>query len=481
MKEFGSSRDVQDQNIVCTRSFWQIDRQPSKAVALVGPDGFSLSYADLKNAADEAVERFPNRERDVAFILFENHPSAVAVYLGALRRRSTVPLLLHTNINPTLLDALIETYAPAWIAGRRGTQLPGDYRPHSDFDGYILYARAAAPSGPSPHPDCAVLLSTSGSTGSPKLVRLSYSGLAHNASSIAQYLGLAPDDRAITTLPLAYSFGMSILNSHLAAGGSLRLTNDGLLTREFWKTASASSITSLSGVPSTYAMLRRAEIQKRGLCRLRALCQAGGRLSDEDTRHFLALARDHGWSFFVMYGQTEASPRISYVPPERLADKVGSIGVPIPGGSLEVDRTTGELVYRGPNVMMGYALTRDDLARPDECSGELRTGDLGRRDEDGFFYLTGRLKRFLKFSGNRINLDEVEVALAKVYGVMVACVGRDDELSVVLPSQGAPEDGEVRRLIRDLFNIYGGTVRIRRVASFPQLGNGKIDYAALNA
>ena len=131
--------------------------------------------------------------------------------------------------------------------------------------------------------------------------------------------------------------------------------------------------------------------------------------------------------------------------------------------------------------MMGYALTREDLARPDECGGELRTGDLGCRDEDGFFYITGRMKRFLKFSGNRVDLDGVEAALEKSYGLSVACVGQDDKLSVVLPLQGAPEDAEVRRLIRDLFNIYGGAVHIRRAANLPQLENGKIDYAALNA
>lgn len=199
------------------------------------------------------------------------------------------------------------------------------------------------------------------------------------------------------------------------------------------------------------------------------------------TRHFATLARENDWSFFVMYGQTEASPRISYVPPDRLLEKIGSIGVPIPGGTLEVDAVTSELIYRGPNVMMGYAVSRQDLAKADECGGELRTGDVARKDDAGFFYLTGRLKRFVKLSGSRVNLDEVEVELAKVFGMAVACAGTDEKLLIVLPTASAPEDADVQRVMRDLFNIYRGAVRIQRVAVFPELANGKLDYMALDA
>lgn len=256
-------------------AFWELERHPSKAAALIDPAGRIQSYAALQSAADHAAERLPGHQRDIGFILFETKLAAVAIYLGALRSRRAVPLLIHGNVDAKLLNALIETYKPTWVAASLGTPLPEAYRPHQDFDGYAVHARWPASDGPAPHPDCGLLLSTSGSTGSPKLVRLSYSALAHNAASIALYLGLMPDDRAITTLPLAYSFGMSILNSHLAVGGSLTLTEHSLLTRDFWQVAASSGITSLSGVPSTYDMLRRAGIEKRGLGRLRALCQAG--------------------------------------------------------------------------------------------------------------------------------------------------------------------------------------------------------------
>jgi acyl-coenzyme A synthetase/AMP-(fatty) acid ligase len=457
--------------------FWTLDK-PLEAVALIEEKGRAYSYGALKDDADRASDLLDHgTTRSVGVILFDPRAEAIALYLAALRSGAHVPLLLQPSINPMLFNALVGVYAPEWIAAGAEYPVPIGYRLRHVFGDYGLYLRIGE-SGPPPHPDCALLLSTSGSTGSPKLVRLSYTALAHNAEAIARYLGLRADDRAISTLPLAYSFGMSILNSHLEVGGSLTLTGHSVVTKSFWNAAISNEVTSLSGVPSTFEILRRADIANRGFARLRMLTQAGGRLRDELIRYFAELAENQAWSFFVMYGQTEAGPRISYVPPERLREKIGSIGVAIPGGALALHPDTGELIYRGPNVMMGYALARDDLAKPDECCGVLRTGDLGRQDADGFFFITGRLKRFIKLSGCRINLDEVESRLVHALGVPVACVGDDENLVVALPDY-APSDAQVRMLLRDLFEIYGGLVRVVRLPELPVLANGKLDYRAL--
>jgi acyl-CoA synthetase (AMP-forming)/AMP-acid ligase II len=460
-------------------AFWHLNH-PSERVALIDPNGRVHTYGALKDTADGIGERFDRfASRDIGFILFEVHAAAIATYLGALRCGSQIPLLLQPGINPSLLHKLIDTYLPRWIAATTDSPLHQNYSLIQDFGGYGLFARDNGEGYAIPHPDCGLLLSTSGSTGSPKLVRLSYSGLAHNAYSITRYLNLNCDDRAITTLPLAYSFGMSILNSHLAVGGSITLTHHNLMTKEFWIQGAANDITSLSGVPGMFEMFRRVGIAERGLRKLRMLTQAGGRLSDELIRHFASLAENNGWSFFVMYGQTEASPRISYVPPDRLSEKVGSIGIPIPDGSLKVEDSTGELVYEGPNVMMGYAISRDEIAKPDECRGTLRTGDLGRRDQDGFFYLTGRRSRFVKLSGSRINLDEVENSLSTMVAGKVACVGQDDKLTVVFQKDIPIRDLEVQERLRDLFNVFAGLVRVQRIPVFPELASGKVDYKAL--
>jgi long-subunit acyl-CoA synthetase (AMP-forming) len=189
----------------------------------------------------------------------------------------------------------------------------------------------------------------------------------------------------------------------------------------------------------------------------------------------LALAR--GWKFIVMYGQTEAAPRISYVPFEQLGRKIGSVGVAVPNGSLTTDDDTGELIYSGPNVMLGYAECARDLSKGDELCGVLRTGDLGRRDADGYFYITGRLRRFLKLFGKRFNLDDAERILVSRFGLNVACYGRDDLLTVAVEQCRDPE--ALRGIVCEIFDLPRTAVRVVAVDELARTTNGKLDYGRL--
>jgi long-chain acyl-CoA synthetase len=462
-------------------AFWSLDSSGSR-VALLAESGTTLTYAELARLADELAAHLPEGPaRTVGFLLFGRSFDGVALYLGALRSGRHVPLLLPPGIHPASLEDLVAKYQPDWIATGTGPQsaCPAGYSQQHQTDGIAVHVRCESATGVEPCEPLGLLLSTSGSTGSQKLVRLSYQAIDSNAQAIVQYLRLNEEDRAISTLELSYSFGMSILNSHLAAGASVVLTDQTLLSRGFWELAQKSHITSLSGVPSQFAMLRRAGLERRGIGSLRMLTQAGGNLSEPLKREFKALSDRLGSEFFVMYGQTEAAPRISYVPPARLDDKLGSIGVAIPGGSLDLDTTTSELIYRGPNVMLGYAESRADLARGDEMRGVLRTGDIGRRDEEGFFYLTGRLKRFIKLSGARVNLDDVEKMLVDAFDAQLGCIGADDRLSVVLVESSAVTDAEIREFLRMRCDIYPGLVTVERRRELPYTANGKVDYQAL--
>jgi acyl-CoA synthetase (AMP-forming)/AMP-acid ligase II len=462
-------------------AFWSLDSKGS-AVALLAESGATLTYAELGRVADQLAAQLPESPaRTVGFLLFPPNFDAVAVYLGTLRSGRHVPLLLPRGIHSALLDDLISRYQPDWIATGTGPQAgwSNDYRLRYQTDSIAIHVREERDTGIVPREPLGLLLSTSGSTGSRKLVRLAYEAIESNARAIAQYLRLTERDRAISTLELSYSFGMSILNSHLAAGASMVLTEQTLLSRGFWEVAQKSHVTSLSGVPSQFEMLRRAGLERRGLGSLRMLTQAGGNLSEPLKREFKALTDRLGSEFFVMYGQTEAAPRISYVPPARLEDKLGSIGVAIPGGSLDLDPATGELIYSGPNVMLGYAENRADLARGDELRGVLHTGDIGRRDAEGFFYLTGRLKRFIKLSGARVNLDDLEGMLVNAFDAQLACVGTDDRLNVVLAESATVTDAQIREFLRVRCDIYAGLVAVERRGRLPLTANGKIDYQAL--
>jgi long-chain acyl-CoA synthetase len=218
------------------------------------------------------------------------------------------------------------------------------------------------------------------------------------------------------------------------------------------------------------------------------MTQAGGRLTPDRQKRFYEIAVRKNIRFFVMYGQTEATARISYVPFENLGNKFGSIGIPIPGGKLAVENegkeihvpgTQGELVYTGPNVMMGYADSRADLSKGDELHGTLHTGDVGYVDADGYFFVTGRIKRFIKVFGLRLNLDEVEVMLDRHLRKPVACVGADDSLMIVVETDAQTDIESAKSKVVDLYHLHHSVVHGFRMESLPKTLNGKRDYAKI--
>jgi len=331
-----------------------------------------------------------------------------------------------------------------------------------------------------------VLLSTSGSTGSPKLIRFTAAGLGANARAIADYLELDPVERPMCHLPFHYSYGLSIVHSHMAVGATLLLSDHSLMDKGFW-TRMAEGATSVSGVPFHFQVLRQLRLERRAPESLRTLTQAGGKLPPDQVAHWAGVARDKGWRFFVMYGQTEAGPRISWLPPEKAEEKSGAIGIPIPGVRMdlvdeagrivETQEAEGELVVTSPSVMMGYAQDRADLARGDEMGGRLVTGDLARRDAEGYFHITGRKSRFIKLQGNRVGLEAVEHRL-KAMGHEVACVGEDDRLFIV--AEGVETDTDaLRRAAIEAFSFPAKSITVRAVESLPRTDAGKLRYKDL--
>ncbi|TMR89323.1 long-chain fatty acid--CoA ligase [Nonomuraea basaltis] len=378
-------------------------------------------------------------------------------------------------------------YLAAWQSGRpialldpdlpagALADLAGRFRPAALL-GFTYAADGSPPArrdAPGPHPDLAVLLATSGSTGNPKLVRLSRQAVLANAAAIATALSINPGEIAPTSLPLHYSYGLSVLNSHLAAGATVVLTEAGLLERSFWTHLDAHGCTSLAAVPYQYEMLRRLRYDRSQHPAIATLTQAGGRLSPELVAEFAGQAD----RFFVMYGQTEATARIAVLPPDRLADKPGSVGTAVPGGRLAI--VDGEVVYYGPNVMMGYAETAADLVRGDDLGGVLRTGDLGWLDSEGFLYITGRLKRIAKIFGVRVNLDDVE-RLLRGSGPVAATSG-DDRVTVWAEGQDAAGCAGLARRLGAELRVHWSGFDVRGIDRLPLLATGKIDYRALES
>jgi acyl-CoA synthetase (AMP-forming)/AMP-acid ligase II len=459
-------------------TFWALPASDAPALAL-GHDAASfdvVTYRQLATLADAFVASLGERTRKrLGVILCANAVAPIAAYLGALRAGDAV-MLLNAQIANAPLATIVDAYRPDWILQPQTRDVPYGWRVIDVAGNWATLVRdGIAADAAAIHADLAVLLSTSGTTGSPKMVRLSYRNLDTNARAIVEYLSIGADERAITTLPFNYAYGLSIVNSHLAAGAALVPTDESLVSREFWSRFALHGVTSLAGVPYTYEILHRLNPERLGLATLRTLTQAGGRLAPRLVEWFRDASARNGWRFFVMYGQTEAAPRISYVPPQRLAAKAGSIGIAIPGGHLSLS-PDGELVYEGPNVMLGYALARDDLARGDDLGGRLATGDLARVDDDGYYFLLGRLGRYIKVHGNRVSLDDIERALEDRFGVAVAVTGRDDRFEVFLA--GGDADA-AKAFVVDAYRLHHSTFAVRLIAEIPRSASGKKDYAAL--
>jgi acyl-CoA synthetase (AMP-forming)/AMP-acid ligase II len=460
--------------------FWNLEQFGESPAGIDARSGRPWSYAELREDAARIQAALPRLGRkSLGLLLAQNRYECLAAYVAALNAGSAL-MLLDATLNAALLRDFVAAYQPDWIftAGPLAAQVEdalAGYRKSASGETGLL--ESEEPREIEIHPDLALLLTTSGSTGSPKLVRLTLKNLEANADSIAQYLQLTQRERPITSLPMSYSYGLSVINSHLHAGAAIVFTEDGVLRREFWDALDQYGCTSFAGVPYTYQMLLQTGLLAKKGSSLKVLTQAGGKLEERYIEQMHRLARGRGWKFFVMYGQTEAAARISYVPFEELGRKIGSIGIAVPGGSLRVDEHNGELVYRGPNAMLGYAECREDLAKGDELDGVLRTGDLARQDADGYFYITGRLKRFLKLFGKRFNLDDVESVLSRRFGTAVACYGRDDLLMAAVEDCANPE--AARGIVCETFDLPRTAVKVAAVKELPRTPNGKLDYQRL--
>ncbi len=424
-------------------------RRFGDAVALVTKSG-EVSYAALAGRADAFAARLGVERK---LVLLEAAPAVefVAAYVGALAAGHAVALAASDEV-----AAFRARFAPDATYARQG----GRWR-------LLVDGRGAG----ALHPDLALVLTTSGSTGHGKAVRLAARAVEENAAAIVQYLGLTGDERAALVLPMHYSYGLSVLNSHLSVGASVWLAEGGLMAAGFLDGLRAVRASSLATVPHGYEVLSRIGFAAENLPDLKTLTVAGGALPVERMHEAASSMAGRGGRFFAMYGQTEATARIAYVPPGRalVEDRPGVIGVPVPGGRLWL--RGGELVYDGPGVMMGYATTRADFARGAEVTA-LATGDLAVQDADGMFRIVGRAKRMSKIAGLRIGHDAVEAGLAE-RGIVAAVDGDDAGLCVL--AEGA---GDVAAAVAALTGLTARHVTVRHVAALPRLANGKVDYGA---
>ncbi|MDR7160052.1 AMP-binding protein [Arthrobacter sp. BE255] len=437
--------------------------------------GSVLSYQELAGRVDAFAARLGTARRLVV-LAADNSVGSLVAYLAALA--SGHPLILAPAGNDAAVASLVAAYDPDVIVRPGTARTPGTA---GDAWGEPALEEVRPVTNHTFHPDLALLLSTSGSTGSPKLVRLSRENVQSNAEAIATYLDISADDRAATTLPMSYCYGLSVINSHLLRGAGIVLTDLSVVDPCFWQLFRNRHATSFAAVPYTFELLDRVGFTDMDLPDLRYVTQAGGRLEPGTVTRYAEHGRSRGWELFVMYGQTEATARMAYLPPHLAAAHPGAIGVPVPGGSFRIEAVPGlddgELVYSGPNVMLGYAETPADFAAGRTVT-ELRTGDLARRNAAGLYEVVGRRSRFVKIVGLRIDLGQVEKMLHGM-GLQAACAGTDRKL--VAAVEGSHDTRLLAKMLAQDLGLPRAAVEVHAVGELPRLGTGKTDYPAVLA
>lgn len=454
--------------------FWNTRDQKTDDHPFLISDQATYSFSDIFQMGDGL---FANHERGVCIIACQKNVETVAAYLGCLRA-GIVPLLVDANSAVDNLIDLAEKYQAESILTSQTLDLE-TYSYCGKF-GVLKIYQIKTKSKIILNRDLRLLLPTSGSTGDPKCVRLTAKNLDTCTKEIVSYLNMDENRISISALPLHYTYGLSVLHCAIEARSQLVLTELSLVDKAFWPLAEQHMITDFSGVPFMFEVLRRIKLNSTVLHNLRCVTQAGGRLDTRHTEYFARLCQEHEIDYYTMYGQTEASPRISYVPPERALDKLGSVGIPLTIGKFYTDAedtvSEGELIYEGPNVCMGHASNREDLTKPDLNSGVLKTGDIATIDNEGYATIVGRTKRYVKIFGLSVNLDDLEVKL-KQQSFDTAVIGADNRIVILTSRHDIPN---IRTFIYSIVNFPTRVITIINVNEIKHTKVGKVDYQEMS-
>jgi acyl-coenzyme A synthetase/AMP-(fatty) acid ligase len=452
-------------------------------IAVVSDRGESLSYNSLENYCNK-LGSYLDKDK-LVFCFCENVVGSLIGYVTFIREGIPVVMIDGTRDLETLTNLAV-IYKPnyIWLPKHRLQEFGYYQIVCTSFDFVLITLHNEKLKL---FHELALMLTTSGSTGSPKLVKLTKKNIHSNAESIAEYLNITENERPITTLPMHYSYGLSVINSHLLKGATILLTDKSITQKNFWTFAREQKATSISGVPYTYEILKRLRFFRMDLPYIKTLTQAGGKLSPDLVKEYADNALKCGRKFFVMYGQTEATARMSYLPVDKTIEKFKSVGIAIPGGRFSLKdldgkeivepEIDGELIYSGNNVSLGYAECLSDLSKGDENNGVLHTGDIAYRDSDGFYYITGRMKRFIKIYGNRVNLDDSE-QIVKTITPNCACVGRDDKMIIYI--MDANFILKIRDLLSEKTGLNNRAFEVRVISEIPKNSSGKVQYTQLN-
>ena len=436
----------------------------NKEIALI--DGnikieYSKLYFLIKNILNK-IEK-----NSLILIIVENSIDSIISYLSSINSINSTTIILDSSFqNESILNTIKKfkpkyIFLPKKIKFNKYEKITSKFQELKNYEVFLTNFKKQKKNNKN-----FILLTTSGTTQASKFVRISRDNIIHNTKKIIQFLKINKKHTTITTMPMGYSYGLSIMNTHLYIGGKIILNNKSIFEKDFWLNFKKYKINSFGGVPFFYKLLKKINFSNINLKYLSYMTQAGGKLDNQDLKYFGNYCKKNRKKFYVMYGQTEASPRMTILRWENFFDKIGSIGKPFIGSKFKIinkkfetsiGEVIGELEYYGKNCCLGYANNFADLKLSDKNKGKITTGDIGYRDKDSFYFITGRKKRFIKIFGNRIDLSEIENFMTK-QKIKVKCVVKDDKLIVLKKKNYA--DDLIANLINKFTNINKNYISI---------------------
>lgn len=456
----------------------------NKNIAIINKEYSNLTYKQVLTEADKIKKRI--KKRSLILIVSENSIGSLIAYIFCIINNH-VGIIIDLKTTKQNILKIFKDYQPNYIfISKKNNSLFKKVcsEKYTFFDQSLMKNKLTQEK--KINKSLSLLLSTSGSMGSVKFVKLSRSNLKYNTDSIINYLKINKKDSAITNLPISYSYMLSIINTHFEVGGSIVISKYSLVEKEFWETLKNSKVTSFNGVPYTYEMLSRIDLKNIKIDTLKYLTHAGGKLEKDKLKEIIKFCKKNNLKFFSMYGQTEASPRISYLKPEFSEKKIGSIGKGIPGNKIYIMDNSGkkilkpfvegEIICEGKNVFMGYSKNYNDLKNANEENYKLKTGDLGFFDKDGFFYITSRINKLAKIFGYRIDIGALENLMSQK-GYKVACLSDNKKIFIFIEKKYNKTD--LINAISKITNLNIGSFELIKLKYLPRTSNNKISYNEL--
>lgn len=454
-----------------------VDNKNANNTAIISDKGELKTYKELSEYS--AINGRIFQCRSIAFVLCDYHMETLSIYYTMLDH-DIVPLLLDKKLDQNLLYELIKIYEPQylWIEKEHPVLEQIDFKIILEQKKHICIRTTYA--AYKLDPELAVLLTTSGSTGSPKLVRLSYKNILASTKAVSRSLQADSSDRYITTMPFNYAFSLAWLHLHWYLGGTVLATENTVLTKAFWNFFKEGKATNFVGVPFLFELLDKVGFLERNYPSLRYILQSGGKLPEKEQINYSLQLKEKHIEFYISYGQTEMTTIVSLLSSSYMLDKAGSVGKLFKEVQLLSPReNSGEVIVESEFVSLGYAEQKEDLGRCDDNKGIWSTGDIGKVDQNGFLYLLGRIKRFIKITGIRISLDEVENLLnqEKKFGIC-ACIGYDNQLQVVCEGK-IESNQEIKEYLNTRLRINKKFIDVFLIDRLPRNSYGKIDYKAI--